>query len=263
MKLLPKEQIKYYPIRFKKEIIWHFDGKKVVVEPLSTYMKRNSVDVRIKSFPGKNNSTFEMIEIWNLPCFTEDDRYPVCYSWDRGNSRLHDIIRGDNGEYETHRRVFQYFVKYVEENDTYEDLVEKLKKAEKEAYIMTENIRNNRQSWPDFDTMELTYEWDRFVTKVKGPYAIRVPENKKKNTFDIMQVELYICSEWPEREQYIKEHMRDMVEIAHDRLENSKTFQRFNVPIGCMTLKTIQERIDSSIVFSFELKDNLQKLLTE
>lgn len=72
---------------------------------------------------------------------------------------------------------------------------------------------------------------DRFITKIEKPAFIREPENDNKNTFDMIKMYVNICNDWPERKNYIKHNIKEIMRIVTGNLSENKTFQKYNVPI--------------------------------
>lgn len=102
---------------------------------------------------------------------------------------------------------------------------------------------------------------DRFVTKIDNPTFIRVPENTSKQTFDIIKIFVNTCTEWESnREEYLRSHLNDIYNMVLDKLANSRSYQKYEVPVGCLALTSIADMGDCSYQFTFELKRKLRDM---
>lgn len=97
---------------------------------------------------------------------------------------------------------------------------------------------------------------ERFVTKVCKPTFSRVPENLDAKTFDYVLVEVNVVQRWEEdRISYIQKNKKQIQQMVLSRLENSKDFQSYGVPINFLKLTRMTLRRDSVLEFLFELKE--------
>ncbi len=96
---------------------------------------------------------------------------------------------------------------------------------------------------------------DRFITKIQKPYFTRKPENTNTDTFDYINIDVNIVSEWEEgRKEYIIRHSEEIWQRVISKLKGSREFQRYGVPVNF--LKANLTITKSSILrFTFELKN--------
>lgn len=96
---------------------------------------------------------------------------------------------------------------------------------------------------------------DRFITKIQKPYFMRNPENINKNTFDYIEINVNIVSEWEEdRKEYIRKHREEIWQRVISKLKESKEFQRYGVPVNFLKARITITK-SSILKFTFELKN--------
>lgn len=97
---------------------------------------------------------------------------------------------------------------------------------------------------------------DRFILGISDKDIIigRGPENYNEKTFDYINVYVLICSEWNNREQYIKDNLKEIAKRAVKKLKESKKFKKFGVTINFLKISKVQFT-KNTIIFTFELKD--------
>lgn len=274
MHLKPASKIKYLPIRYAGKKLYYFDGDKIVAEPITeAYKDIPGIDCKIipielpgvDSFGrprGKENKIF----ISGLPCDRGDHIFGGSYLDIMKGSRLeiwekslsytysYDVFeRFINGEPYNNRQTFRNFTAMIREGDTYNTLADKLEQAK---IIYKEKMSAcHRKGYSRYES-----ELDRFITKFEKPIYIRMPENTNKNTFDFIKMHVNICSEWPDREKFIKKNLPEIIQITIQKLEDAASFKKFGVPIGCLALTEVWQHPDSTLEFVFELKKELQEL---
>lgn len=102
---------------------------------------------------------------------------------------------------------------------------------------------------------ELPTGLDRFITRICPINIQREYGNKNTKTFDFIYVDVCIISEWEtDRKQYIKENMPKIKERVVAKIEGSKNFQRYGIPINFLKLTSITLTRDDVLHFIFELK---------
>lgn len=95
---------------------------------------------------------------------------------------------------------------------------------------------------------------DRFITKIEKPYFIREPENTKTNTFDYINIDVNIVSEWEEeRKAYIEKHREEIWQRVITKLKESKKFQNYGIPVSFLKARVTLTK-SSVLRFTFELK---------
>ena len=107
-----------------------------------------------------------------------------------------------------------------------------------------------------FQKREPLTELDYFVTKIGQPQYIRVPENTNANTFDYIYVEVNLAITWKydKKEYYIK-NKEAIDKMVTDKIEKSKKFQKYNIPINFLNLTRISLKNQRRILeYVFDLK---------
>ena len=107
-----------------------------------------------------------------------------------------------------------------------------------------------------FQKREPLTELDYFVTKIGQPQYIRVPENTNTNTFDYIYVEVNLAITWKydKKEYYIK-NKKAIDKMVTDKIEKSKKFQNYNIPINFLNLTRVSLKNQRRILeYVFDLK---------
>ena len=96
----------------------------------------------------------------------------------------------------------------------------------------------------------------RFITKIERPIFICMPENPKKdNTFDFINVDVNIISEWPNKKQYIKMNIKEINKTVLDKIEKSRSFKKYGIPVNYLKISKVTLRKDlNSLHYVIELK---------
>lgn len=125
---------------------------------------------------------------------------------------------------------------YLKENDTIEDFDKYLSEVQLEDNPKPQGI-------------------DRFITKIEKPIFRRVIENNKKNTFDFIYLDINIVTQWHEsKSEYIKNNMEEIKQRAIKKIEESKAFKKYDIPINFLRITKVSLKNDV-IEFLFELKE--------
>lgn len=96
---------------------------------------------------------------------------------------------------------------------------------------------------------------DRFITKIDAPSIERETGNKNTNTFDFIYVDVCIVKSWEsDKKQYIKTNMPEIKKRVLEKIESSKKFQKYGVPINFLRVTSITLTRDDVLHFIFELK---------
>lgn len=103
-------------------------------------------------------------------------------------------------------------------------------------------------------------EIENFIIRVRPPEIYRTKDNKKKKTFDFIEVTILIRESFPEKKKFIEQHKKELFQMAVDKIKDNKRFQSFGIPIGTLCVKSIQLFSDSSLVWIFELKKELRDM---
>ena len=98
---------------------------------------------------------------------------------------------------------------------------------------------------------------DAFICKIDSPIFYRSPDNLNENTFDYIYIDVSIRSDsiMENRDEYLNAHIKEIAERVAEKLENSKDFQKYGVPINFLRVcRTTIKRKSSVLQFVFELK---------
>ena len=96
---------------------------------------------------------------------------------------------------------------------------------------------------------------DRFITKIEEPIFACATENPNQDTFDFVYVYVNIISKWEEnRLTYIQKHKKEILKMVLDKIEASKRFQKFGIPINFLKASHVVLKRNSVLEFVFELK---------
>lgn len=92
-----------------------------------------------------------------------------------------------------------------------------------------------------------------FVLTVNRPIYRRAEGNKKKNTFDFIDIEMVIRSTDVDKRKVV-ENKDEIFNKAVAKLETSKQFQKYGVPINFLKMYQFVLRKDGTLLISFCLK---------
>lgn len=98
---------------------------------------------------------------------------------------------------------------------------------------------------------------ERLVQKISFSFE-RIPENRKPNTFDRIRVEASIgqfLGDFNTTFLEIKKRKAEILEMVIDRLQDSKRFQKYDVPINFLRLSSLVFSRSFLLEFIFELKE--------
>lgn len=98
---------------------------------------------------------------------------------------------------------------------------------------------------------------DAFICKIDSPKFYRSPNNPKKNTFDYIYIDVSILSTtaMQDRDAYLKEHIQEIRKKVIEKLENSRTFKKYGIPVNFLKVgRTTLKRKSNVLEFVFELK---------
>ena len=102
---------------------------------------------------------------------------------------------------------------------------------------------------------------ERLCTKIEKPSIERTPENTNKNSFD--RIRVVVClnatmhSSVKDLLRCIRENRDQIDELVLRRIEESKAFQKFEVPINILKLSSLQFAGDYTLEYIFEVKDSI------
>lgn len=101
------------------------------------------------------------------------------------------------------------------------------------------------------------YIKDDPVISFGKPNITRKTENKDKNTFDFVSVEILLRSDLEIKDiaAFTKEHLEDFDKRAREHIDNAKTYQKYGVPAEFLTLYGCATRGRSCLEFKYELKE--------
>lgn len=120
----------------------------------------------------------------------------------------------------------------------------------------TEEIQR-RQWWREEmrkqDLVEMP-EAERAITKIERPRIYKERGNTRDKTFDFIQIRMSIKTYMPEKMKFVKEHKKELIQMAYNAVEEDKEFQKYEVPINFLKITRMTLLQDSQIEYLFELK---------
>ena len=267
MILKSAEEIKYYPLRYANKHLYYFDGEKIVKDKIEeAYSNIPEIEFSIEEvevdasyyislgLPVKKELSKRcFIKCLRTSCFDVDISDTISF-WYDGRISVNNYKYFFADYYSTYGNLCKMYMATLEEGDTYKIMQKKIPPM----IERWENIKNKRFE-PDTRSIE-EKELDRFVTRIEKPDFIRYPENDNKDTFDMIKICVNTCSEWKDKRQYIKHNIKYIYQMVIDKLKNNKSFQKYDVPIGCLAVTSVHETQDSSLMFVLELKKELREL---
>lgn len=93
-----------------------------------------------------------------------------------------------------------------------------------------------------------------FVLSVDRPRFRRDVDNKKRNTFDFIDIDMVIRSTDASKEK-VKANKEEIFKKALAKLETSKPFQKYGVPINFLKMYQFAVHRDGSLTISFCIKE--------
>lgn len=98
-------------------------------------------------------------------------------------------------------------------------------------------------------------EVEQFIISIRKPEIYRATNNKKKATFDFVEVFVVIRSEFPEKISFIKEHQKEIGQLVIQKIQEDKKFQKFSVPVSVLRLTDLRLLQGDTIRYLFEIKN--------
>lgn len=94
-----------------------------------------------------------------------------------------------------------------------------------------------------------------FIVSVKEPKFRRYMDNPNSKTFDLITIEILLRVYSENSIELCREHQKELIEAAIQKLEASRTFLRYNVPVNFLKIYEMTLTRDHCVRISFELKD--------
>ncbi len=95
---------------------------------------------------------------------------------------------------------------------------------------------------------------ENFVMSIEKPNIYRDIENENKNTFDFVEVIINISVYHPNKIKFAREHKKEIAQMALNKIENDRKFQKYGVPVSILTLKNATLSKNNFIRYLFEVK---------
>lgn len=92
-----------------------------------------------------------------------------------------------------------------------------------------------------------------YVLTVNKPIFRRDADNTNKNTFDFIDIEMVVRSGDATKEK-VKANQKEIFDKAINKLNNSKQFQKYGVPVNFLKMYQFVIRKDGTLIISFCLK---------
>lgn len=99
----------------------------------------------------------------------------------------------------------------------------------------------------------LAFTYEDFVLTTKAPKFRREVGNKDRSTFDFIDIEMVVRSTDASKEK-VKANKKEIFDKAIDKLNNSKAFQKYGVPINFLKMYQFVVRKDGTLIISFCMK---------
>ena len=165
--------------------------------------------------------------------------------------RLQGVRQNKNGKYEVTLVSSLFFGREIENSMILKMAGARMQEGESFEKFMS--IARNLK----IETHELPQGLDRFIGRIASPTFYRVPENFNKRSFDFIYIDVMILTEsaMPNREEYIEENKKEILDRAVAKLKSSKEFQDFKVPVTALKISrmTLMRKL-SMIQIVFEKK---------
>lgn len=109
--------------------------------------------------------------------------------------------------------------------------------------------------YPAFKDCELVH---RYLTKVYAPTFNRLGHSSAAKAFDTVEVVVSLTTEDKQkRNEALRKNVQDISKCALTHIANSKSFQKYGVPISILKPDTYTITTDDRLVLLFALKDEL------
>lgn len=93
-----------------------------------------------------------------------------------------------------------------------------------------------------------------FIISVHNPIFQRYTGNEENNTFDIIRIEMFVRLYPGDMLQRCKDHRKEILDSAINKLRGSKSYRKFGVPINFLKLYDMVLTKDNCVILSFCLK---------
>ena len=95
------------------------------------------------------------------------------------------------------------------------------------------------------------------LTRIGTPRISRIPENPNKNTFDFVHLEFGVIQKntCPNRNEILKKHRYEIIDIASKVIESYKPYQKYGIPVNFLKCTSMSITNTSNIAMIFELKE--------
>lgn len=80
------------------------------------------------------------------------------------------------------------------------------------------------------------FDLERFITKIDRPTMERDVDNHNTKTFDFIRMHMYILTYETDPMNIIKTYKKDILMMALDRIEQTRSFKRYGIPINFLKL---------------------------
>lgn len=113
-----------------------------------------------------------------------------------------------------------------------------------------------QKSMSKYDFLKQKYlgsKYEDFVLSVYRPVFRREAGNKKTNTFDFIDIEMLVRSSDADKNK-VKEHQQEIFDKAIHKIQESKQFQKYGVPVNILHMYQFVVRHDGTLIISFEVK---------
>lgn len=103
-------------------------------------------------------------------------------------------------------------------------------------------------------------ELEKFVTKISRSIYIRTPENKKRNTFDYIRIDVNLNTSFENKNEYLKRNIKSIIQMVNESLQNDTCFKRKGISINYLSVTKVLKDTNNSLVVIYELKKELREM---
>lgn len=248
----------FYKTRY--EIWYEIARKDRAYGPIMLYVNKNTGEVKLGDsyyFKFKTYECDEVDKIITRRIIQPNDEMVSCLVrlFNKKAKELGVVIGSTHQKFEiensreyyapkTMEELFHTLIRYVQLNHT-----KKLYFIDLCNYI-TETVDKHRFC----RVRRIQGPYMDFVLSVDRPRFRRDVDNKNRNTFDFIDIDMVIRSSDASKEK-VKANKEEIFKKALSKLESSKSFQKYGVPINFLKMYQFVVHRDGSLTISFCIKE--------
>ncbi len=224
----PLEEIAFVPFRRSGKLIYYFDENGILHESTMDQLpSKTKTFLEMEVNPMLKGVPF--ISLFRKEFFGWDE---IISDFDEG--KLQAVISAavvtKPGE------SIQDFERHVEERKSHQDKVR--------------TIVREKGHFRDFPS-----GLDRFLVRIEKPLIIRFPDNPNTRTFDIIKVQILLCSTWEsDIPEYVKQHEAKIINRVIEKIDKDRSFKKYGVPVNILTMTSAEYLTKDTLELIFEVK---------